>query len=116
MNFSVELNVLLALNNFGGDCPIQVGDKILIPATDASLPTPTLVDAEAQRGAEVEYIVQIGDTLDNIALDHLSTVEDIMERNDITDANTIYVGQVLKIKLGLITAVPTETPTPTPVP
>ena len=114
--FNVDFNTLLALNNFGGDCPIQPGDTILIPATDVQLPTPTLVDAEERRGAEVEYTIQSGDTLDKIALDHLSTVEDIMERNGIDDANTIFVGQVIKIKLGLITAVPSETPTSTPVP
>ena len=108
--------MLLALNNFGDGCPIQVGDTILIPSTGQQLPTYTPVAVDDLRGAVVEYVVQVGDTLDQIALDHLSTVEDIMTRNGIDNANTIYAGQKLQIKIGLITAVPSATATYTPVP
>ena len=39
--FEVELEILLALNNFGGGCPINPGDKILIPGPNTELPTAT---------------------------------------------------------------------------
>lgn len=43
------------------------------------------------------YIIQKGDTLSNIALKHNTTVEKILELNEIPNANLIYPGQVLKL-------------------
>ena len=126
VNHNVEVTVLLALNNFGNDCPINPGDQILIPAPDTKLPTNTPPAVESLKGTVVEYTVQQNDTLDSIAQKYLSTVDDIKQRNEIDDANSILIGDVLKIKVGLVTAVPTsnatntlaptntETATPTP--
>jgi LysM repeat protein len=114
--FNVDFAVLLAMNNFGDQCPIQPGKIILIPAPGQALPTNTPLPIDDLRGAIVEYSVQMNDSLAKIAEDHNSTVEDIMERNEIEDANLLYVGQALKIKIGLVTPVPTLAPTSTTAP
>jgi LysM repeat protein len=63
------------------------------------------------------------DLLATIAERFLSTVEAIVEANDLDDPNNIFVGQRLIIPWGIITPTPsptvdpnapTATPTPTP--
>ena len=109
-DFGVELPVLQAINNFVG-CPIQVGQKILIPSPDQSLPTTTPIPADVPKGTEVTYTVTTGDNLGMIAESHGTTVEAIMEDNELEDANAIQVGQVLTIKVNTVTQVPSPFPT-----
>jgi LysM repeat protein len=45
----------------------------------------------------VDYTVERGDTLGGIARDHEVSLSDLIEANDITNANLIYPGQVLVI-------------------
>ena len=69
------------------------------PTTVASpTPQPTTVAASG----DVEYVVEPGDTLYAIADRYGTTVEAIMERNDITDAGLIFVGQRLLVPEGYI--------------
>jgi LysM repeat protein len=104
--FEVELNVLLALNNFDGECPINPGDVIYIPAPDTELPTATPVPEDLPSGTQIEYIVQPGDSLSGIADKFRSLMSVIMELNELEDANSLFVGQRL--------TVPVNMPTPTP--
>lgn len=46
----------------------------------------------------VQYTVQSGDTLSEIALKYGTTVDNLVKLNNIKNKNLIYVGQVLKIK------------------
>lgn len=76
----------------------------------ATTPEPTIVaspTAEATAtqtavasGEEVEYTVEAGDTLFAIAERFETTVDAIMELNDIEDAALIFVGQVLTVRQG----------------
>lgn len=79
----------------------------------ASVPAPTIVatatpqaTADAGQttasGDEVEYEVEPGDTLSAIAEQFDTTIECIMERNDIEDAAVIFVGQILTIPPGCV--------------
>lgn len=79
----------------------------------AAVPAPTIVatataeaTAEASQptatGDEVEYEVVAGDTLSAIAAEFDTTIEAIMERNDIEDAALIFVGQKLIVQRGYI--------------
>ncbi len=111
--FEVDLLVLLAINNLGGECNIVPGQKILIPAPGQELPTPTPLPSDLPRGTIIEYTVRSGDSLASIASEFNSTVEDIMLQNDIDDENVIYLGQVLKIRVNLVTPTPTVAPTST---
>ncbi len=61
------------------------------------------------------YIVQKGDLLSQIALRYGVSTDDILRANDMTDPNTIYIGQRLLVP---IAPLPTETPVlpPTEIP
>jgi LysM repeat protein len=87
-------------------------------------PTPTPLPPNLRRGAEIEYFVMPGDSIKIIAEKFLSTVEDIIEANELDDPNAIFPGQILIVPYRMITPTfgpsptpeggsPTETPTPT---
>lgn len=115
IEYDVDMLVLLAINNFeAGTCPIRPGDIILIPAPGQELPTATPIPDNLPRGTKINYTVQSGDTLDTIASEFNSTVEDIMAQNKITDKNKIDVGQILVIRVNLVTPTPTRSPSLTP--
>lgn len=98
---------------------IKVGDELLIPPSGTELATSTPLPEGLPRGTRIEYMVQSGDTLALIAEEFNSTVEDILEVNELEDPNAIFVGQILIIRVNLVTPVPTATEieatlTPTP--
>jgi len=108
--FNVNILVLMALNNMT-DSLIRVGDELLIPNPDLALDTPTPIPT-GWRGT-IEYRIAVGDTLELIAQRFFSTVESIMEENEIDNANEILVGQIIVIRVNIATPVPTSTPRPT---
>ena len=108
--FNVNVLVLMALNNMTDDL-IRVGDELLIPNPDLTLDTPTPIPT-GWRGT-IEYRIALGDTLELIAQQFFSTVESIMEENDIENANEIFVGQIIVVRVNIATPVPTSTPRPT---
>lgn len=114
-NYKVDVEVLLAINNFGNACPIKPGDKILIPVAGSQLPTETPIPTDV-RGVKIEYIIRTGDTLDIIASRYNSTVEAIISENKIKDANKINVGDKLIIPVNIVTPTATRAPSITPTP
>ena len=91
------------------------GQEILLPFPGMDLPTATPVPADLARGTKLTYTIQPGDTLAGIASFFNSTVEDIIEENELTDPNAIFVGQQLIIPANLITPTATFPPTSTPL-
>ena len=112
--YNVDVLVLMALNNLDSSCLIKPGDKIFVPAPGQQLDTATPIPT-GQRG-EINYVVQTGDTLAIIAAKFNSTVDQIMTRNKLTDANVISVGQTLIVPVNIATPVPTSGPTRTVTP
>ena len=109
-NFNVDVLTLMALNNMT-DSLIRVGDELLIPNPDLALDTPTPIPT-GWRGT-IEYRIAVGDTLELIAQRYFSTVESILEENeDLDNANEIFVGQIIIIRVNIATPVPTNTPRP----
>jgi LysM repeat protein len=113
-NHKIGVDVLLAINNFGTDCPIKPGDTILIPQAGAELPTATPI-SKGETGKK-EYIVQIGDTLATIAARFNTTVDAIMKENKLKDANKINMGDKLMIPVNIVTATATKAPAATITP
>jgi len=113
VKFDVELALLLGINNFL-DCNIQPGQKILIPAPDQTMPTETPIPTGLARGTVIEYRVQLGDSLDMIASKFNTTVELLVEDNKIDETNIIFFGQVLKVKVNMVTPTPTRAASITP--
>lgn len=111
--------VALLVASCGGDdeaepTPEPTSESTPIPTATpfARTPEPTIVaspTAEATAtqttvgsGEEVEYTVEAGDTLFAIAERFETTVDAIMELNDIEDASLIFVGQVLTVRQGYV--------------
>ena len=91
-----------------------VGQKLFVPAPGALRNTPTPI-GDIPSGTRIDYQVLPGDTLAGIAARFNSKEENIISVNNITDANAITVGQILKVPVNLVTATATLPPTSTPV-
>ena len=112
--FDVDLLVLLELNKLTWNSVIFVGDEIWIPPPGLMLNTPTPLP-EGMTGI-IEYTVVKDDSLEDIADRFNSTVDAILQENDdLENANEIYIGQILRIPVNIVTPVPTRTPIPSPV-
>jgi LysM repeat protein len=86
-----------------------VGDEVLVPAPGATVPTPTPIPFDVLPGFRVEYMVRPGDSLGSIAVVLRSTVEDILIYNDdLEDPNAIFPGQILIVRVNLVTPAPTD--------
>lgn len=94
---------------------IFVGQTITIPKPGSVLPTTTPIPADLPRGRLIEYRVLPGDTLAGIAVKFNSLADDIIEENDIENANALQVGQILQIPVNLVTPTATLPATSTPV-
>jgi LysM repeat protein len=70
----------------------------------------------AQENETMEYAVQPGDTLYRLSQRFGTTVDRLVELNDIEDPDLIYVNQVLRVPAGNVPAGETAPPTPTPTP
>jgi LysM repeat protein len=123
IKFEVDFDVLLALNNFGNQCPISPGDRILIPAPGQQLPTETPIPDDLPRGTKIEYQIKTGETMAMIAAKFNSTVEEILRETNIynrannlplvEDLNKIQAGQIIIVPANLVTQTPTLGPTST---
>ena len=102
----------MLLNGLTNESILYAGDTITIPNPDMERPTPTPLPPNLPRGAKIQYFVLPGDTLQTIAEQFLSTIDDIVNENDLEDASAIFPGQILTIPYYIIT--PTFGPSPTP--
>lgn len=113
-----EIGVLLIWDYNGWEPGhiIQPGDTIIIPHPDAQLFTPTPIPTGLAPGTEILYRVLPGDSLGSIAEEFLSTVEAIIEANDLDNPDAIGVGDWLLVPVNLVTPQPSDTPLPGPPP
>lgn len=105
-------------NGIGIDPTTQIvipGQVILLPYPGMPLPTSTPISPSLPRGTLIDYVVQSGDSLAGIANLFNSTIEAISEENNITNPNELFVGQLLRIPVNLVTPTATRPPTSTPI-
>jgi peptidoglycan endopeptidase LytF len=110
--FGTTIGVLQEYNNISNPNLIRIGQLIRIPATapgggtaaPSPTPTPTPTPSpEPTPEAEVvdqSYRVQSGDTLIRIAAKFGVTTSALQQLNNISNPNSIRIGQVLKIPTG----------------
>jgi LysM repeat protein len=91
--------------------PTATPDPSLPTDTPAPTGTPAPTPTPRPDGAVV-YVVREGDTLSAIAAQYRLTVDQILQLNDIADANVVDVGQEIVIAVPAATATPIA-PTPT---
>lgn len=94
---------------------IFVGQTITIPPPGSTLPTTTPIPPDLRSGTLIEYRVLPGDTLAGIAAKFNSLTDNIIEENEIENANALQVGEVLQIPVNLVTPTATLPPSSTPV-
>ena len=117
--------LILQLNTYGvegDDFSIDPTTQIVYPGQEIYLPYPGLelwtstpVPPDLARGTKLSYTIQAGDTLARIAALFNSTIDDIINENDLEDPNAIFVGQQLDIPVNMVTATATFPPTSTPL-
>ncbi len=115
--------LILLLNPFNADSGTGInpttqivypGQIITIPNPDMQLPTATPIPVDLPRGTKINYVVQAGDSLAGIAAKFNSTLDDIIKANELSDPNSIFVGQSLVIPVNMVTPTATRPPTSTP--
>ncbi len=89
--FDVTVEQIAAANGITNAEAISAGQTIIIPGIigNATTPQPT--------GKFTEYIIEPGDTLYSIAIDNNLTAQELASFNEITDVNSIFIGQVIRI-------------------
>ncbi len=98
--YSLTIEAIASFNNIADPTNIQVGQRLLIPLGGAP-----------QTAVPATHVVQAGETLKSIATLYGLTVDNLASRNNITDVDRIFVGQVLNIQ-----AAAPATPSPSPIP
>ena len=88
--YGATVDDIVEANGLASPELIYVGQRLIIPASGpTSTPGPTSTGRT--------HIVQAGENLTWIANEYGISIEALMRANEITDADTIYVGQVLCI-------------------
>jgi LysM repeat protein len=110
--FNVDYVSIMLMNGLTNDSVLFAGDTLTIPNPGMERPTPTPLPPNLPRGSVIDYFVLPGDTLQLIAERFLTTIDDIVEENELEDVNAIFPGQILKVRYFIVT--PTFGPSPTP--
>ena len=116
--FGVPLDLFLAINNLPSNCPLNIGDEVVIPAPDQEMPTSTPIPLDQYTsGQRIEYTVEVNDSYQGIASKFNTTLDSLQKLNDIEDMTSFpQFGQVLMVAVNLVTPTPTPVPTYTEVP
>jgi LysM repeat protein len=123
--FNTTFTTLASLNNITNVDSLAVGQVLKVPSASGSTPAPTASSSttippqpsptgQSGPAASVTYTVQAGDTLGQIALRFGTSTQQIVLLNGLTNADLIYVGQVLLIQQASsqsATATPTKAAT-----
>jgi N-acetylmuramoyl-L-alanine amidase len=91
--YNTTADVIMSANNLRSADRIYVGQRLKIPAMQG--------DGEDGKGRAVRpsvYVVKRGDTLEEIAQRHDTTVTALVSINDLNDKNTILKGQELSLR------------------
>ena len=117
--FGVGIDTFLAINGFTmNNCSLTPGQEVIIPGPNTELPTSTPISLDQYtRGQQIEYEVQLNDSLRDIASKFNSSTESIVDLNDIEDeTEPLRAGVTLFIAVNIVTPTPTPVPTFTAVP
>ena len=93
LRYGTTVNELVQLNGIRNPNKIYIGNKIRVPIT-TKVVSNTNIEHDC---GHCIYTVQRGNTLSKIALEHETTVNKIVELNQIQNPDLIYVGQKLRI-------------------
>lgn len=110
--FGVDILLLISVNNITDPGAINAGEELIIPQEGDVLPTTTALPQTLVPGSRIEYRVQPGDTLESIASEYNSSIEQIAQLNSINVTDVLFVGRVLIVPVNIVTRTPTSSPNP----
>lgn len=115
VRFNLTTKELAEANGITNPALIYAGQTLKIPGAGTVIPTSVSSSPAATPTTIPQttgtYTVQVGDTLYKIAVKFNTTTAKLLALNSITDANIVYVGQVLQIPSENGTVAPTPIPT-----
>ncbi len=95
LRYGVSVSQIASINNISNVNLIYPGEKIRI--TSISNPNSSQNQNVTVPTTNIRYNVKRGDTLSGIALRYGTTVQSLVNKNNIRNPNLIYVGQILII-------------------
>jgi LysM repeat protein len=110
--FGVDILLLISVNNIADPGAINAGEELIIPQEGAVLPTTTALPETLVPGSRIDYVVQPGDSLESIASEFNSTIEQITLLNNIKAEDVLFVGKILIVPVNIVTRTPTSSPNP----
>jgi LysM repeat protein len=94
--YGVTTAELMALNNITNPNQIRIGQELVLPDSAIRIGRPTI--------AVPTHTVGAGETLSQIARQYDLSLARLMYLNGISDADAIYVGQILRLPVAVATA------------
>lgn len=91
--YNTTVEELVSLNNIPNPNLIYINQNLKVPSNQKNQNNSTEYNANNY----INYIVKRGDTLSKLALQYSTTVGELVNLNNIKNANVIYVGQLLRI-------------------
>ena len=117
LRYGTTVSAIVTANALSNPNLIYIGERLIIPSPGTIVtpppitpppnytPTP-IATVTAPSGGSTHYTVQAGDTLSAIAVRFGTTVSAILQANNLTDPNLIYIGEVLLIPTNGATVTP----------
>ena len=96
-SYNTTTSTLTSLNNLSNPNLIYVGQVLKVAGSSTSVSTSTSSSSASQATTSGTYTVKAGDTLSSIASSYNTTTAALASANSISNANLIYVGQVLRV-------------------
>ncbi|MGY0276010.1 LysM peptidoglycan-binding domain-containing protein [Limosilactobacillus fermentum] len=96
-SYNTTTSTLTSLNNLSNPNLIYVGQVLKVAGSSTSVSTSTSSSSASQATTSGTCTVKAGDTLSSIASSYNTTTAALASANSISNANLIYVGQVLKV-------------------
>lgn len=93
LTYNTSVEALMAANWLSDPGGLQIGQKLVIPPADGSLPDPVTWAPTAV------HAIDSGDTILDLAQEYGSSVEDILTANPDLDPNLLQIGQQVAIPL-----------------
>jgi len=94
--FNMTLEQIRSVNNLGRNSLIRPGDRLKVKAPESSEAAASEPTGPSSSSV-IQYRIRRGDTLERIASRHQVPVQDLMRWNQISSADDIAAGEVLKI-------------------
>ena len=97
--YQTSISELVAINQLRDRNTIRIGQTLLLPQRDGSVPTLLVNNDEPQEiPATGDYEVRRGDTVSLIAERHRVPLDVVLALNNLDDSGVIYPGQTLRLR------------------